>query len=71
MAPVVKVNALPVTRTYISQPDSTVKAPPSESPPTPNQGSCLSRFAIADVAARAAPAVVNIKVSFGKFFLSS
>ena len=27
---------LPIKRTYISQPDSTVKAPPSESPPTPN-----------------------------------
>ena len=37
--------------------------------PSSKQGGYLSRFAIADAAARAAPAVVNVKVSIGAFLI--
>lgn len=71
--PVVKVGALPVTNAHFIRPEPTVKDPSSDSPASPSKqggGVYLSRYAIADAAARAAPAVVNVKVSFGKWSFS-
>jgi len=63
-APIVRVsNAFPLSGAR--QPESTAKESSAESPSS--QGGCLNRFAIADAAARAAPAVVNVKVSIGEF----
>jgi hypothetical protein len=56
-------NALPLPGARAGKDAST------ESPSSPSkQGGYLTRFAIADAAARAAPAVVNVKVSIGPFF---
>ncbi len=70
--PILKVNALPLSRAHsigtepaaLKEPSSSVDAFPSR-----RGDGCLSRYAIADAAAIAAPAVVNVKVSFGKFYL--
>ncbi|CAM6057797.1 unnamed protein product [Sphagnum tenellum] len=67
--PILKVNALPLSRAHsigtepaaLKEPSSSVDAFPSR-----RGDGCLSRYAIADAAAIAAPAVVNVKVSFGK-----
>jgi len=48
-----------------SRPESAAKDSSAESPSS--QGGCLNRFSIADAAAKAAPAVVNIKLSIGEF----
>jgi hypothetical protein len=70
--PILKVNALPLSRAHsigtepaaLKEPSSSVDAFSSR-----RGDGCLSRYAIADAAAIAAPAVVNVKVSFGKFYL--
>jgi hypothetical protein len=70
--PVLKVNALPLSRAHsigtepaaLKEPSSSVDAFPSR-----RGDGCLSRYAIADAAAIAAPAVVNVKVSLGNFYL--
>ncbi|KAH9541598.1 hypothetical protein CY35_14G073800 [Sphagnum magellanicum] len=67
--PVLKVNALPLSRAHsigtepaaLKEPSSSVDAFPSR-----RGDGCLSRYAIADAAAIAAPAVVNVKVSLGR-----
>nr|PNR52217.1 hypothetical protein PHYPA_008591 [Physcomitrium patens] len=46
---------------------SAAKSPSTKGASLPSkQGGCLSRYAIADAAAKAAPAVVNVKVSLGR-----
>jgi hypothetical protein len=70
--PILKVNALPLSSAHsigtepaaLKEPSSSVDAFPSR-----RGDGCLSRYAIADAAAIAAPAVVNVKVSFGNFYL--
>lgn len=63
--PIVRVsNAFPLSGARAAK-DSSAESPSSPS----KQGGYLSRFAIADAAARAAPAVVNVKVSIGPFLI--
>ncbi|KAG0586237.1 hypothetical protein KC19_2G074400 [Ceratodon purpureus] len=62
-------NGTPITRVSNAFPLSGARATKDASAASPspsNQGGYLSRFAIADAAARAAPAVVNVKVSIGR-----
>lgn len=64
--PIVRVsNAFPFSGAKASK-DSSAEGPSSPS----KQGNYLSRFAIADAAAKVAPAVVNVKVSIGVFLIA-
>jgi hypothetical protein len=70
--PILKVNALPLSRAHlIGTEPAALKEPSSSVDAFPSRcgDGCLSRYAIADAAAIAAPAVVNVKVSFGNFYL--